>query len=34
VSGAARSIMDGDLKLLRLVHHDEENALMCDLCHL
>jgi hypothetical protein len=34
MSSAARSIMDGDLKLLRLVDHDEENTLMCDFCHL
>jgi hypothetical protein len=34
VSSAAGRIMDGDLKLLSLVDHDEENALMCDLCHL
>ena len=34
VSSAARCIMDGDLKLLRFVDHNEENALMCDLCHL
>jgi hypothetical protein len=34
MSSAARSIMDGDLKLLRLVDHDEKNALMCDLGHL
>jgi hypothetical protein len=34
MSSAARSIMDGDLKLLRLVHHDEENPLMCNLRHV
>jgi hypothetical protein len=33
MSSAARSILDGDLKLLRFVHHDEENALMSDFCH-
>jgi hypothetical protein len=34
MSSAARSIMDGDLKLLCLVDYDEENALMCGLRHL
>jgi hypothetical protein len=34
MSSAARSIMDGDLQLLRLVDYDKENTLMCDLYHL
>jgi hypothetical protein len=34
MSSAARSVMDGDLKLLGLVDYDEENALMWGLRHL